>query len=249
MRLIDGEDFIKDEAMAWIRMMGGNSCMTTFYTRCDFRGMDFSEQNLSDCHFTRCHMEYIKLPRDKKRIQNTTFYECYFGEKYDPSEVYVQPFYEAGYRLKIRVTQRRSIIRGNTVTTIYSDDIIARVSARDIAGPDSDTYTGYKIVMVRNENSGKEAYALAVLSVSVNEPCMLFPGTKCRAYRARVLEIRDKDGQSYQTAMNDFYSTDMAYVVGEEVVADSWDDRIKRCTHGIHFFLTEQEAWHYVGHF
>ena len=57
-------------------------------------------------------------------------------------------------------------------------------------------------------------------------------GRKCRAEYAMVLE---SGGNSQHN--------DMEYIVGEIVRPDSFDpDRWSECSHGIHFFLTKEEA-------
>lgn len=63
---------------------------------------------------------------------------------------------------------------------------------------------------------------------------------KCRASRARVLEvIGDEKGRS-------IYDPDFVYEVGKTVtVADFDTDRWNECSSGIHFFLTRDEAERY----
>jgi len=65
-------------------------------------------------------------------------------------------------------------------------------------------------------------------------------GRKCRAERAKVLEVIGAEiGVSY------FNSTFM-YKVGQWVHANNWDeDRWNECSGGIHFFLTRVEAENY----
>jgi len=60
---------------------------------------------------------------------------------------------------------------------------------------------------------------------------------KCRAEFVDCLEVIGADeGVSINT-------TDVIYRKGERIVADSWDaDRWEICSHGIHFFLTREEA-------
>ena len=60
-------------------------------------------------------------------------------------------------------------------------------------------------------------------------------GRKCRAEFARVLEvIGAKVGESERGGK---------YVAGEKVLPDSWDDNwTAECSHGIHFFITREEA-------
>jgi len=65
---------------------------------------------------------------------------------------------------------------------------------------------------------------------------------KCRAKYVKTLNIFDKNGvelkeQSGQRDANTIYK------VGRLTHADSWDNNIfNDCTHGIHFFVTKQEA-------
>ena len=67
---------------------------------------------------------------------------------------------------------------------------------------------------------------------------------KCRCDKAFVLAIENKDGTDSGKTMliNKTYAT-CVYTVGEMVYPDSWDDnRWNECSHGIHFFITRQEA-------
>ena len=63
---------------------------------------------------------------------------------------------------------------------------------------------------------------------------------KCRASKAIVLEVIGAEkGVSYEDA-------DFVYEVGKEMTPDSFDDdRWNECSHGIHFFITREEAEKY----
>jgi len=71
-----------------------------------------------------------------------------------------------------------------------------------------------------------------------------FRNRKCRAQCVKTLGLYDlegkklKDKKAYgQHDMNTIYE------VGKITRADSWDDDLRvDCTHGIHFFVTQQEA-------
>jgi Family of unknown function (DUF5758)/Pentapeptide repeats (8 copies) len=66
-------------------------------------------------------------------------------------------------------------------------------------------------------------------------------GRKCRAEFATVLEIIDENDKPRKTGRSTH--DDTRYVVGRTVTPDSYDDDIRvECTHGIHFFLTREEA-------
>ena len=67
---------------------------------------------------------------------------------------------------------------------------------------------------------------------------------KCRCEFAKVLSITNKDGSdSGLTVIHNDNYCGCDYVVGEIVRSDSWDDdRWNECSHGIHFFITRDEA-------
>ena len=67
---------------------------------------------------------------------------------------------------------------------------------------------------------------------------------KCRCDKALVLAIENKDRtDSGKTTLTNMSYATCIYTVGEMVYSDSWDDnRWNECSHGIHFFITRQEA-------
>ena len=70
---------------------------------------------------------------------------------------------------------------------------------------------------------------------------------KCRCEYAEVLELQNLDGTPYNDDMvvNDDYVKTI-YKVGEIARSDSWDaNRWNECSHGIHFFITRDEAVRY----
>ena len=65
-------------------------------------------------------------------------------------------------------------------------------------------------------------------------------GRKCRAEFIEVLSLSEGTSCSGQ------FDELTIYTVGETVKADSYNDDIRlECTHGIHFFVTKQEAIDY----
>ena len=70
---------------------------------------------------------------------------------------------------------------------------------------------------------------------------------KCRCEYAEVLALQHLDGAPYKDdkVINNNY-VETIYKVGEIVRPDSWDDnRWNECSHGIHFFITRDEAVRY----
>ena len=70
---------------------------------------------------------------------------------------------------------------------------------------------------------------------------------KCRCEYAEVLELQNLDGTPYNDdKIVNYNHVETIYKVGEIVHPDSWDDnRWNECSHGIHFFITRDEAVEY----
>lgn len=73
-------------------------------------------------------------------------------------------------------------------------------------------------------------------------------GRKCRASKARVLDLQDKQGNSIppDTTAYSGHDTDFTYKKGETIHVEDFDtNRWKECAPGIHFFITRIEAAEY----
>lgn len=70
-------------------------------------------------------------------------------------------------------------------------------------------------------------------------------GRKCRASKARVLDLQDKQGNSLppDTTAYSSHDPDFTYKKGETVHVEDFDtNRWNECAPGIHFFITRAEA-------
>lgn len=68
---------------------------------------------------------------------------------------------------------------------------------------------------------------------------------RCRCDKAKVISIKDEEGNDIEGIVNTNY-TKTAYKVGGMVYPDSFDeDRFNECSHGIHFFVNKQDAIDY----
>lgn len=73
-------------------------------------------------------------------------------------------------------------------------------------------------------------------------------GRRCRASKARVLDLQDKQGNSLppDTTAYSGHDTDFTYKKGETVHVENFDtNRWDECAPGIHFFITRIEAVEY----
>jgi hypothetical protein len=71
-------------------------------------------------------------------------------------------------------------------------------------------------------------------------------GRKCRAEYAEVVSIENNSennsGEAIQSVASN-YDAHVVYRVGATIYPDRYDDDPRvECTHGIHFYLTRQEA-------
>ena len=86
---------------------------------------------------------------------------------------------------------------------------------------------------------GKKSGAIVKLLIPADAPRSCATTRKHRAAWVNVLEI---DGDVTRLEHSTEYG-DVVYEAGEITHADSWDeDRWQECSHGIHFFLTREEA-------
>ena len=199
----------------------------------DLSGYDFSERKISNTTFFRCNMKGIKLPVTILNMENVAFINCVFDFIIGDDNVFLQPLYERKYRLI-----------GNDYSNILTKDLSPALDPHTLCHYRK-YYHGYKIVKLNGE--GCVFVALAKLRIDADTPAALFKNSKCRAERAHVEWIRDFYGKDYTTAISLCAKDNpIVYKVGDDVVADGWNpDIMCECSNGIHFFLTESEAWRY----
>ena len=73
-------------------------------------------------------------------------------------------------------------------------------------------------------------------------------GRKCRASKAQVLDLQDKQGNSLppDSTAHSSYNPDFTYKKGETIHVEDFDtNRWNECAPGIHFFITRIEAVEY----
>ena len=93
-------------------------------------------------------------------------------------------------------------------------------------------------------------YNFVIVKLLITEDALRSSATtrKCRASKAKVLDIQDLDGNSLGAGpAYSYYDEDFTYKIGEVVEVSDFDpDRWKECSAGIHFFITRQEAVGYI---
>lgn len=127
----------------------------------------------------------------------------------------------------------------------------ANLSGADLSGVHHDNYTSFLAMQCPTDGdfvAWKKVYnCILKLRIPGDAKRSSSTSRKCRASHAEVLEIQNLDGSiyKYKSILNEHYAG-AVYTVGEVTYADSWDeDRWKERGHGIHFFITREEAVNY----
>ena len=120
-----------------------------------------------------------------------------------------------------------------------------------IACPEKGSFIGYKKVKTYKYRGWVPILActyIIELEIPAEAKRCSATSRKCRCQYAKVLSITNIDGTKadVRSIVNEAYPSPCTYTVGEYVYPDSFDeDRWNECSHGIHFFITRQEAVNY----
>ena len=198
----------------------------------DMQGVDFSGAQLSNVFFKYCDLRGANFIGAK--LSNVRFVNCMFD-------------YDSRYFGADIIPFRRAEIRAEYMPS-YLEDNAKLCYILDIYSPvdtDGKELIAYKKVYVFNGEGYVRVPVIAKLRIPFYAKRITYEHGKCRAECAEVLDLVDYNGNHYSTALSK-YSNFLTYRVGHMVYADSFDeDPITVCTHGIHFFLREDEAWEY----
>ena len=196
----------------------------------DMRNADFTGAELNNVNFNYCDLRGAKF--DGAKFSNVTFYYCLFDVVKTQHSMEIAQFFKDG----IRVDWYCMLKNEGWVGSFHSEDMSYPVET------DGEELTGYKKVWIEYGR-----YGIAKLRIPVYAERIVYRNDKCRASCAQVVDIYDENGEkcAVGTSMS-FGKGDFKYNSGHMVYADSFDDDpFEVCSHGIHFFLTEQEAWNY----
>lgn len=230
----------------------------------DLRGCYFVGKDLRGADFRRAKFDRGVVFRDcdlqdanfkGAELEGTEFVNCTF-HSIIRSLISVRykfaPFVVNKLRYKVEI----EYLLHKNLTEDNSNVIISNVTAR--SNPKEPFY-GYKIVETAHKTEGNVTtykYGLATLYINPKDGALVYEGYKCRCAKAFVLSIKDKDGVFYNEGCSIYTSYTSGpcvkgpcakYKVGDYVTADSFDDTWDvECSNGIHFFMTEEEAWDYL---
>lgn len=194
----------------------------------DFRGCDLSSTEFCYCNLANADFTGANL-------EGCEFIDCYFGDFGDA------PVLKGAEN--IRANKWRSTFYHKIHLQFYFISDIKM--PLDTAGQE---LIVYKIIIARN---GYDELVIAKLLIPSEAKRIVFKDSKCRCEKAKVLDIYSMDKtRHFAYGFSCMYDKYFKYTVGEEVCADKFDEDAKLiCAHGIHFFLTEEEAVEYSEEF
>ena len=109
--------------------------------------------------------------------------------------------------------------------------------------PDEGDVIGWK-----KANADDETPIIVKLLIPADAQRSNSTGRKCRASKAQVLDLQDKQGNSLppDSTAHSSYDPDVTYKKGETMHVEDFDtNRWNECAPGIHFFITRIEAAEY----
>jgi hypothetical protein len=203
-------------------------CKTDF-TACIIKGVFFQK----DCACIHCD------------IQDNDFLEAEIRIKFDSCTIYSN-FYTCNF-LYSKFTANNVIniydfyhnYNCGSFESIEPHNLFLRPG---IDCPSEGSYIAFKKVWSKNGRS-----AIAKLEIPADAKRSSAGGPKCRASKAKVLSIVDKDCPNiyYDKAFSQ-YNVSFIYRVGETVEVKDFDDnRWEECAPGIHHFLDKYNALNY----
>ncbi len=218
---------IPEVVVAWAKgcNFGGMDLKNVVFNTCDLRNADFSGCNLSGARFYNVNLEGAKFAG--ANLQGCEFRACKLTEVINPKGDDYIPEFVADNKYRVYVISRY-VNCGNPVYTLWGIFNSIDTNGKEL--------TVFKAVHI---DTNKNAIAKLLIPKDANR--ITVDNDKCRSDKAYVLGIYDAE-RTYDVARS-IYDIKTQYKVGEMVYADSFDDDINEsCSHGIHFFLTEEEA-------
>ena len=200
----------------------------------DLSGADLSDANLHDAYLHDANLRYANL-----RYANLNC-ACLHGADLSGADL-------SGADLSGADLSGADLSDANLSGADLSDANHVQLSiAKTSILPDECDIIGWKKAYVDDTMPPKPV--IVKLLIPADAQRSNATGRKCRASKARVLDLQDKQGNSLppDTTAHSGYDTDFTYKKGETIHVEDFDtNRWNECAPGIHFFITRIEAAEY----
>lgn len=195
--------------------------------RADLRGANLRDADLRDADLRGANLGYANLRDADLR-----------GAYLRYADLYVANLTGANLRGANlgHADLRGANLRGANLRGAYADEYTAGFH---LVCPEEGAFIAFKSA------ESKQGKVIIKLEIPADAKRSSATTRKCRASKAVVLSVADKEGSEVQEAWPE-HDTNFIYRVGKTVVPDFFDDdRWKECSGGIHFFMTRAEAESY----
>ena len=191
------------------------------FTDATGENINFSNSNLSECIFTGARMEHINF--DSANLKKARLEAC---------DMRFANFHNADCRGTIF---EFTIMECSNHDGIIIDDTTINYKMHC---PEKGAFLGYKKCF-------NDLLVTLLIPADARRTCSTT--RPCRCDKAKVINITSFDYEEhYKEAWSLCASTDFKYTLGEYVYPDSFNpDRWMESTHGIHFWMTPEEAMAY----
>lgn len=204
------------------------------FKNCTFKNCKLFTTNLrgsvfQNCTFENCDLGYMVAK--KSEFVGTVFTMCSCSSADFTFSKFTDTIFNNCDTDYMRVDQ-----------TNFSENMVNHAVPLDC--PETGSFIGWKKVFTNFDF--KDGF-LVELEIPEDAKRSSALGSKCRCDKAKVLDIINLDtGEKVSEVVSAGYAC--KYAVGEMVYSDSFDEnRWNECTHGIHFFMNDSEAFHYDG--
>ena len=221
--------------------------------RADLRSADLSDANLSDANLYGANLSDAELSGADLRGANLSDAELsganLSGANLSGANLSDADLYGANLR---RADLRGADFRSADLrrADLRSADFrSADLSDANLSGAEYDERTAFFALVCPEEGDfiawKKVGNVIIKLRIPAEAKRSSATTRKCRCEYAEVLALQNLDGTPYKDdkVVNYNFGRETTYKMGEIVRPDSWDDnRWNECSHGIHFFVTRDEA-------
>lgn len=204
--------------------------------------LNLMNQDLSEAEFKGLDLSYVLFR--SCNLRGTIFSECKFRNS-DFAECTVDELTLFSYCMIDEPTMISLFaVENGRINSILCENGSRCVLFKMPLNMDGE-FIGYKIVVDDNNDP-----VLVTLKIPADAYYFAFINEKCRANKATVVKMEKLNGTPLPDdtiGYSAFYMNKSIYYKGMTVIADGFDPRpSEECTRGIHFFLSKEEAIHYV---
>lgn len=215
----------------------------------NLRGADLSDANLSGAELRYADLRYADLSDANLIGANLRGVDLHRADLSDANLRYADLRYASLCHTNLKGADLRDadLIGANLIGANLHRAYDVQLSiAKTSILPDEGDIIGWKKAWTDDTMPPKSV--IVKLLIPADAQRSNATGRKCRASKARVLDLQDKQGNSLpsDTTAYSGYDTDFTYKKGETIHVEDFDtNRWKECAPGIHFFITRIEAAEY----